>query len=98
MKLKAKFNNDEILLATILGAIDKINLDNALLNKDLNFKENVYTVIEDFCVRFGDIVNSSVVEFSHTVPDIEDVPDHFISDSFISDEFDDRPFLGVDLL
>lgn len=73
MKLKAKFNNDEILLATILGAIDKINLENALENKDLNFKENVYTIIEDFCVRFGDIVNSSVVEFSHSVPDVDDI-------------------------
>lgn len=98
MKLKAKFNNDEILLATILGAMDKINLENSLENKDLNFKENVYTIIEDFCVRFGDMVNSSVVAFCHSVPDIEDVPDHYISDLFVSDEFDDRPTLGADIL
>ncbi|MBQ8624152.1 MAG: hypothetical protein IJ424_07280 [Oscillospiraceae bacterium] len=66
--MKIKFNNDELLLATILGAIDKINLDNALANKDLKFKENVYTVIEDFTTRLGEAVEASVIDMSHNIP------------------------------
>lgn len=71
MKLKAKFNNDEILLATILGAIEKIDLNSALKDKDLKFKENVYTIVEEFTYWLSDIVESSTVDFSHTVRDVD---------------------------
>lgn len=66
--MKLKFNNDELLLATILGSIEKIDLDKALENKDLKFKENVYTVLEDFTIRFSEAVESSVIDMSHNIP------------------------------
>ena len=66
--MKLNFNNDELLLATILGSIEKIDLDKALENKDLKFKENVYTVLEDFTTRLSDAVESSVIDMSHNIP------------------------------
>lgn len=66
--MKLKFNNDELLLATILGSIEKIDLDKALENKDLKFKENVYTVLEDFTIRLSEVVESSVIDMSHNIP------------------------------
>lgn len=66
--MKLKFNNDELLLATILGSIEKIDLDKALENKDLKFKENVYTVLEDFTTRLSEAVESSVIDMSHNIP------------------------------
>lgn len=71
MKLKSKFNNDELLLATILGAIEKIDLNNALKDKDLTFKENVYTVVQEFTYWLSDVVETSVVDYSHTVRDVD---------------------------
>ena len=71
MKLKAKFNNDELLLATILGAIEKIDLNNAFKDKDLKFKENVYTVVQEFTYWLSDVVETSVVDYSHTVRDVD---------------------------
>lgn len=66
--MKLKFNNDELLLATILGSIEKIDLDKALENKDLKFKENVYTVLEDFTIRLSEAVELSVIDMSHNIP------------------------------
>lgn len=72
---KLSFSNDEIYLATILGAMQKIDIYKAIENKDLGFKENVYAVLEDFCDRFGSCVNDSAVLFSHDVPDVERLED-----------------------
>lgn len=66
--MKLKFNNDDILLSTILGAIEKIDLEKALENKDLKFKESVYTVLDDFTTRFGETVEASVIDMSHNIP------------------------------
>lgn len=66
--MKLKFNNDELLLAAILGSIEKIDLNKALENKDLKFKENVYTVLEHFTTRLSEAVESSVIDMSHNIP------------------------------